>query len=316
MSAPPSVVIDDGGVPGKGDPRSPRKPWLAFLLSLLLAGTGQLYNGRVAKSVLFVLGIPLLAFPILWLAMNLPVRPVNVLLPWTILPGLQILSAVEASRDARRLRELPRPWYGGWRFCAGFLLLNVFIILPVWRSVLLSSCVQSFKIPSGGMETTVLIGDHFLVSRSAYGFRLPYSTKTIGRREPERGDIIAFLFPEDRRRVFLKRVIGLPGETVEVRDRTVYVNHRPLEEPYATYLDLPAEQARYAAKLPTPSWGPETVPPGMLFVLGDNRDNSRDSRFWGFLPIGDVLGPAKVVYFSWDADEKRVRWERIGHRLH
>jgi signal peptidase I len=157
------------------------------------------------------------------------------------------------------------------------------------------------------MERTILIGDRLLVDKAAFGLRVPFASSVLGRREPRRGDLVVFLFPEDRRRVFIKRAIGLPGETIEIRGRTVFVDGTALTEPYASFLD-PEDEER-------PARGAQLVPVGHLFVLGDNRDNSRDSRFWGYVPIADVLGIAKVVYFSWDARNSRVRWGRIGQPL-
>jgi signal peptidase I len=189
------------------------------------------------------------------------------------------------------------------------LLLNTFVIVPAWAHLLRKTWVQAFRIPSGGMEPTLLIGDHVLADKAAFGIRLPFSSSTVlGKGEPRRGDLIVFLFPEDRSRVFLKRVIGLPGEKVEIRGETVYIADRPLEERYLSFLHLRGQN-------PFPNWGPKTVPAGHLFVLGDNLDTSRDSRFWGFLPVDDVLGQAKVVYFSWDETSEHTRWKRIGLTL-
>ena len=163
------------------------------------------------------------------------------------------------------------------------------------------------------MEPTILIGDRILVNKFAYDVRNPVSGGVwLHRREPHRGDLVAFLFPDDRQRVFLKRVIGLPGETVEIRGTRVCVDGRVQSEAYALYFDGSAD-----------SWGPQVVPERHLFVLGDNRGNSRDSRYWGFVPIADVLGEAKVVYFSVEHARgesaplslSKVRWRRLGKIL-
>jgi len=288
-----------------------RRRWLAALLSLFGSpGLGQLYNGRAVKATLFLLGLPPVAFLLLWLMTRLPAPPWNVAVPLLAVLGLQVWSSVDAARDARRLRNLPRPWYSRWFALVPVWALNVFLLVPAAMTFSLSSCVQAFKIPSGGMEPTLLIGDHLLVDKAAFGARLPvFSSMVLGRRQPQRGDLVVFLFPEDRRRAFLKRSIGLPGETIEIRGKVVYADGKPLAEPYARFLDVHDDEAE-------PGWGPAVVPAGHLFVLGDNRDNSRDSRFWGFVPVSDVLGIAKVVYFSWDSRKKQVRWERIGKALH
>jgi len=170
--------------------------------------------------------------------------------------------------------------------------------------------VQAFKIPSGSMIPTLLVGDHILVSKFIYGVRIPgLDTWILGPWTPERGDIIVFKYPYDESRDFIKRVVGLPGEVVEVRARQVYINGTPLDESY-----LPADDRATAINPQPPGdfFGPVTVPEGKLLVLGDNRDQSQDSRFWGFLDMRKVEGEAFIIYWSWDAGERQLRWNRIG----
>ncbi|NPA49518.1 MAG: signal peptidase I [Thermodesulfobacteria bacterium] len=170
--------------------------------------------------------------------------------------------------------------------------------------------VQAFKIPSGSMIPTLLIGDHILVNKFIYGVRNPITRDLwIKGKEPQRRDVIVFIFPKNRKLDFIKRVIGLPGEVVEIRNKKVFINGVPLEEPYVQHTDpniLPREIS------PRDNFGPVKVPPGHLFVMGDNRDQSHDSRFWGFVPIRDVKGKAFIIYFSWDREHFRIRWHRIG----
>ncbi len=179
--------------------------------------------------------------------------------------------------------------------------------------------VQAFKIPSGSMKPTLLIGDHLLVSKSSYGIKLPFSgVVVIPVSDPERGDIIVFRFPEDRDKDFIKRIIGLPGETVEVRNKEILINGEPLHDPWGHYADRiilpPGVQ-------PRDNFGPVTVPPDHYFVMGDNRDQSYDSRFWfngrgGFVPRQDILGRAFIIYWSWKDHTFGVRWNRIGTIIH
>jgi len=174
--------------------------------------------------------------------------------------------------------------------------------------------VQAFKIPSGSMIPTLLIGDHILVNKFIYGVRNPITRELwIKGKTPQRRDVIVFIFPENRKLDFIKRVIGLPGEIVEIRNKVVYINGVPLKEPYVQHTDpriLPREVS------PRDNFGPVKVPPGHLFVLGDNRDQSHDSRFWGFVPIRDVKGKAFIIYFSWDPRTYHIRWRRIGKLIH
>lgn len=174
--------------------------------------------------------------------------------------------------------------------------------------------VQAFKIPTGSMEPNLLIGDHLLVNKVVYSPSMaPVEDGLLAKKPIERGHVVVFKFPEEPARDFIKRVVGLPGETIEIRDKTVLIDGQPLDEPYAHFLDLP--RGAEASGLDTGSWiregfGPVEVPPGHLFVLGDNRDNSRDSRFWGFLPIDQVKGRALLVYWSYEAS--REEYHRTG----
>jgi len=175
--------------------------------------------------------------------------------------------------------------------------------------------VQAFKIPTGSMETNLLIGDHLLVNKVVYSpSGLPLESALLPKKPIQRGHVIVFKFPEDPTRDFIKRVIGLPGETVEIRNKAVFIDGKKLDEPYVHFLE-PPEDSEYAEVHPRgddrDSWGPKTVPPGQLFVMGDNRDNSRDSRFWGFLPEDQVKGRALIVYWSYEAS--RDEYHRTGY---
>ncbi|MBJ6727417.1 signal peptidase I [Geomesophilobacter sediminis] len=170
--------------------------------------------------------------------------------------------------------------------------------------------VEAFKIPSGSMEDTLLIGDHLFVNKMVYGIKLPFSDKRILRiHAPERGDIMVFQFPEDRSKDFIKRVIGVPGDQVEVRDKQVFVNGVPYRNPHEVHKEsgiIPRDAA------PRDNFGPVRVPAGSYFMMGDNRDRSYDSRFWGFVTDSDIKGKAMIKYWSWDSENSRVRWNRIG----
>jgi signal peptidase I len=175
--------------------------------------------------------------------------------------------------------------------------------------------VQAFKIPTGSMEENLLIGDHLLVNKMVYSPSLaPWEARLLGKKPIQRGHVIVFKFPEDPSRDFIKRVIGLPGETVEVRDKVVYVDGKALEEGYTHFSDTPlrSDDPEYALRTDKvrDHWGPRTVPAGQLFVMGDNRDNSRDSRSWGFLPEDQVKGRALIVYWSYEAT--REEYHRTG----
>ncbi|MBW1696890.1 MAG: signal peptidase I [Deltaproteobacteria bacterium] len=174
--------------------------------------------------------------------------------------------------------------------------------------------VQAFKIPSGSMKQTLLVGDHILVNKFIYGVKLPFiSTTLIPVKKPKRGDIIVFRFPEDPKKDFIKRVVGVEGDVVEIKDKQVFINGKPENHPYGVHTD---SQVIPGLIQPRDNFGPVTVPPNSLFVLGDNRDHSYDSRFWGFVDLKDVKGKAFIIYWSWDRENFGVRWKRIGKLIH
>ena len=173
--------------------------------------------------------------------------------------------------------------------------------------------VQAFKIPSGSMKQTLLIGDHILVSKFIYGVKLPVIGKTlIPFSEPIKGDIIVFKFPEDPEKDFIKRVVAVSGDVVEIRDKKVFINGKLQQHPFGYHTDpmiIPG------GNQPRDNFGPVKVPPNSLFVMGDNRDQSYDSRFWGFVDLKAVRGKALIIYWSWDKTNFDVRWNRIGDIL-
>jgi len=172
--------------------------------------------------------------------------------------------------------------------------------------------VQAFKIPSGSMLDTLQIGDHLLVTKFAYDIRLPstiWLDTTDGKvlyktGDPQRGDIMVFKYPLNEDQDFIKRVIGLPGETVEIKNKVVYIDGRPLDEPYVLHKD--------ARRVPVrDDFGPFKVPEGEYFMMGDNREGSHDSRFWGTVKRSKIVGKALVIYWSW-ASLTDIRFNRIG----
>ena len=174
--------------------------------------------------------------------------------------------------------------------------------------------VQAFTIPSGSMMDTLLVGDYILVNKFIYGSEVPFTELRVpGFRDPHRGDIIVFKYPQDEKRDFIKRIIGTPGDRVQVRGHQVFVNGRPLGESYTKPLDASAAE-RGASAYCGYAYGcePTTVPPDSYFVMGDNRDNSQDSRYWGFVKRDKIKGKAFLIYWSWDSDRHWLRWWRLG----
>jgi signal peptidase I len=202
--------------------------------------------------------------------------------------------------------------------------------------------VQAFKIPTGSMEENLLIGDHLLVNKFIFG---PTATALERAVLPlgtiKRGDVVVFKYPEEPDRDFIKRVIGLPGETLEVREKKVLINGQPLPETYTHFLTpaaTPSELREVTSFDVRERYGPVTVPANQYFMMGDNRDNSQDSRYWGFLPRDYVKGKALIIYWSYEAGREdyqetgpadtlrglgsvfvhfftRTRWDRMFHSI-
>ena len=163
--------------------------------------------------------------------------------------------------------------------------------------------VQAFKIPSGSMKPTLLVGDHILVNKFIYGVKLPFTDKVLVKiSKAKRGDVVVFKYPLDTRKDYIKRVVGLPGDQVELANKQLLINGRPTEDPYASY-SIQGNLRKF---------GPITVPTDHLFVMGDNRDESSDSRVWGFVPISYLKGKAFLIYWSWDRQDFGVRWSRLA----
>ena len=170
--------------------------------------------------------------------------------------------------------------------------------------------VSSFEIPSGSMEDTLLIGDYLLANKFIYGITIPLtSDKVLKVRNPHRGDIVIFKFPLDPSQDFIKRVVGVPGDEIQIRDKQVYVNGIKYTNPHEIHSDpriIPQGQGV------RDNFGPVRVPENAYFMMGDNRDNSYDSRFWGYVKDKDIIGEALIKYWSWDKEKWRLRWQRIG----
>lgn len=191
-----------------------------------------------------------------------------------------------------------------WRENIEAILIAIVIALFIRTFV-----VQAFKIPSGSMLETLQIGDQILVNKFIYGVKIPFTggKVLIPFKEPEKGDIVVFEYPEDPSKDFIKRVVAVEDDTVSIVDKQLYVNGKPVaDEPYAQYSTLPTHADNMKQIV---------VPEDKLFVMGDNRDNSHDSRFWGFVDLSAVKGEAFMIYWSWDREGFGVRWSRIGDLL-
>ncbi len=199
--------------------------------------------------------------------------------------------------------------------------LEALVIAVILALFIRAFVVQAFKIPSGSMKNTLLVGDYILVNKFIYGVKVPFTNYTvIPIKDPKRGEIIVFKYPRDPSKDFIKRVVAVGGDTVEIRDKEVYVNGDPQKNEAAVHSDahIYSDPDIYPENfVRRDNMAPREIPPGKLFVMGDNRDESNDSRFWGLVDVAAVRGKAFIIYWSWNKNKKiGVRWDRLGDLIH
>jgi signal peptidase I len=300
-----------------------RVPWRAALLSVVTPGVGELYSGRPFRAIIVYL---------LWLGIQLIcIRAVFILLqPWNIIVPVAgiLLLVLLVLGDAIRCARMAAPDYRLKAYNRWYIyLLCVVLVGAGQRTLRPFLLARGIKNVTASMLPTMAPGDRFFVDKRAY----------LGRM-PQRGDIISFRYPRNPSIMYVKRVIAVGGDVVRIHDRQVFVNGKALSEAYAYYqasiirpfIDNFPPPLNEIYTLPA-AWGLDQgwaremhnfiggdglhVPENSLFVLGDNREYSADSRLWGFVPRANVLGKAAVIYFSWDAEARRVRWDRLGEIL-
>jgi signal peptidase I len=206
--------------------------------------------------------------------------------------------------------------------------IEALVIAVILALFIRAFVVQAFKIPTGSMQNTLLVGDYILVNKFIYGVKIPFTQKTlIPIKDPKPGEIIVFKYPKDPSKDYIKRVVGVGGDTVEIRNKKVYVNGKLQNDEFTVHADpsimpdtVPCRENVLTGMRSSgcrDNMSAFTVPEGKLFMMGDNRDQSNDSRFWGFVDISAVKGKAFMIYWSWDkARSIGVRWSRLGHMIH
>lgn len=199
-----------------------------------------------------------------------------------------------------RSTETVKKKKGVWREYGEAAIIAILLALFIRTFV-----VQAFKIPSGSMVPTLLVGDHIFVNKFVYGIKIPFLQKTlVPVKNPKRGDVIVFIYPVTKDKDYIKRVIGLPGEKIEINGKKIHIDGKLFNDPYGDYRNglenwgNPEKDCPYCSV---------TVPDGHYFVMGDNRGNSQDSRYWGFVPADSIKGKAFIVYWSWP------HWKRFLH---
>ena len=274
-----------------------REPILALLLSFVTPGLGQIYNGQFRKGIILYLTglliITILSFTGLFLKFY------GMIFCIPIIIGFWLFILLEALYSAKRLKKIKLKRYNKWYFYCIIFLINTFVISPLFNSIIKDT--KTYKIPSSAMEPTLQVGDHLTANMKIYK-----------NEKPKRGDVIIFKYPIDPSKDFIKRVIGLEGEKVEIIHNKIYINHKLIDDPWGHY-DERSQSAKYLQ--PMEKFGPVIVPKGSLFVLGDNRDNSQDSRHWGYVNVNAIKGKAIYIYFSWDRYARnilgKIRWNRF-----
>lgn len=283
-----------------------KKPWLAGLLSTVLPGLGHFYIGKPFLGLAWYTSLQLLIVAY-GLVSRSPVLPPAINIAGILIPVVgNLLVIFSAIRLAKKTEAAtPSSIWNRW-----YAYLGVFLIFTTLSSVILDVIkdyiVKAYKLPSGAMIPTLLVGDHVFVDKLAYRIGI----------HPQRGDVIVFKFPEDESKDFIKRIVGMPGDTIEIRDKHVLINGTVSDDAsYTQRIDSTVIPSSINSR---DNFGPVTVPPDSFFVLGDNRDQSLDSRFWGFVEEQKIKGKATIVYWSWSGTGKWtewVRWIRIGQKI-
>jgi signal peptidase I len=277
----------------KMDRTKRRIPIIAFLLSVVMPGLGHVYNGNLQKGILFFVGMWLLLLVLGLAGLALSFWGLICFVVATIV--CYILVGTHAAIQAARLKSANLQWYNKWYIYVCILLLLPFALeQPILFVQYELFGARSFRVPASSMDPTLKKEDHFIAKLGIYGTSLA-----------QRGDIVIFPYPEDRSKLFIKRIIGLPGERIQIKDKAVFVNDQRLEDPWGVYktnVTIPNHDS------PRDNFGPVDIPEGEVFVLGDNRDFSQDSRFWGNVKIKEIEGKALFIYWSDD-------WNRIGKQI-
>ena len=271
-----------------------------------MTGLGHLYAGR-PKRGLILFGI--WSFWALLCSVILLAVPNIFIIIIFLIGGFAffVFCMVDAFSIAKRRKENYEPAkYNRW-----FVYVGYFVILSLISALLSAGFkTNAFNITSGSMEPALLVGDSILVNEVIYGVKIPLLRKTIiPVTAPKRDDLVVFIYPEDRSMTLIKRVIGVAGDKIEIVNKKIFINDKAYKDSYGVFKDsnvLPQSAE------PRDNFGPVTVPENSIFVMGDNRDESMDSRYWGFVDLQDVEGKAFIIYWSWDSDLHKPRWERFG----
>lgn len=275
-----------------------RKPWLAGLLALLSPAVGYAYVGKLQKGIVISL-VLLFLYPALAILLKVKITKFFLLCLVIIPIAIICVLFLDCYKTAKKnnISYVLKPYNKWWAYLFLYIFFGI-LLTSLSQNYTRKNLIQAFKIPAGSMLPTLEIGDHILVDKGVY-IKHPI----------QRGDIIVFPMPDKHEINYIKRVVALPGDTIEILNKELFINGIKQKDEYALYLDT-----RVIAKDSSPrdNFGPIQIPEGNVFVMGDNRDNSHDSRFYGFIPTRAVKGKFVQIYWSWDSETSSVRWSRIG----
>ena len=275
----------------------PRKPWLAALLTFFTIGIGHVYCGRALRGIiLFLVGVFIFGAFLSFSLLFPPVSPILGIVISLLFGIYCVIDSYKIAKESNSQYTLKN--YNRWYVYLLCWLIGSVVIGNLVQMSIKANVVEAFKIPSGAMLNTLQIGDHIICNKLVYKIS-----------ETKRGDIVIFPFPQDPAVQYVKRVIGLPGELIEIKNKKIFINGNLLNEPYAINI---TSTILSAGESPRDNMGPIEIPDNQLFLMGDNRDNSYDSRFWGFVNKSEIKGKVIYVYWSWNSKETSVRWSRIG----
>ena len=271
------------------------------MLTFLSVGLGHFYTGEAKRGVAFFIAGQVLFVGAM---SSLLISPLSLNIFVVMVIGLiyTVYCLLDAVKIARKQEEDYQPKvYNKWYYYLLFWFCTAVVITPLADLFIKSNIVQAYKIPSGSMLPTLLVGDHVLADKFIYG-----------RIDPARGDIIIFAYPLDPEQDFIKRVIGIGGDTLEIINKKVVLNGKGLKEDYVIFQHQDILPGNIS---PRDNFGPVPIPDDTVFVLGDNRDNAYDSRNWGFVGKEEIKARAMSIYWSWDKVNFGVRWHRLGIKL-
>ena len=272
----------------------PRKLWISIVFTFLSIGLGHIYAGYAKRGIILYISQYLLILICYLILLNFLsiISLILILILGLIYFVFCLVNVIKLTKE-NTVNYEPKK-YNRW-YVYVLLLLFIFLIpQPITPETVKNNIFQAYKIPAGSMKPTLLIGDRIFVK-----------TDFASKSDVKKFDLIVFPFPENPSKDFVKRIIAVEGETIEIKNKKIRINGIPIKEIYGIHNDssiIPKRDNMNSVK----------VPEGSLFVMGDNRDNSYDSRFWGFVKASDVIGKVYSIYWSWDKEKNEVRWNRIG----